>query len=177
MIIHLALSPLLWNLGRIALVVLSVTMVSPGRKLNSVTHSVQMAPTGFWLEEPSRSCFCVPTHQRSRDGVIQRRCRPMKCSWRVFLALCPLEVCSQTMRNLGPGPWNWSRNVAVHFHAFWLPLLRMSVSPFLRHASIAWLAFGMVAFFQNDLSSSGSSCLWLSIASWDQEWKNWPGPV
>ena len=44
----------------------------------------------------------VRTHQRSREGAIQRNHRPKRSFWRAHLALHALEVCSQIVRNLGP---------------------------------------------------------------------------
>ena len=37
------------------------------------------------------------THQRSREGIIQRSCCPKRCFLRVHLVLCHVEVCSQTI--------------------------------------------------------------------------------
>ena len=63
----------------------------------------------------------VRTRQRSREGIVQRSRRPKR--WRVHLILCPLEVCSQTMKSGS----NWSRGVADHnFQVFRGLLLRMT---------------------------------------------------
>ena len=64
------------------------------------------------------------TGQWSREVIIQRTHHPKRHLQRDHFFICPLEVCSQTMRNLGR-PLNWLRNIAVHFHVFRRPLLPM----------------------------------------------------